>query len=201
MWADRVYYHTGGDNPANLDPRTVQHQGDNALALARHLGGLDLDLPSGEDVIYTSILGWIVLAYPQYWSMPIAIAVAVVFMAVVVVGLWSGRVTAADLGMGILTWLIAAVASVFFAQAFWVVLRDIMVGLGLVWMQFDVLIMTLCSLVAAAVTLAVEPHGAKTIARRAGAGSPGVVAGPRARHSLVATQFELSRSPGRRGLH
>ena len=27
-----VYYHTGGDSPANLDPRTLEHQGENALA-------------------------------------------------------------------------------------------------------------------------------------------------------------------------
>jgi Peptidase family M28 len=51
-----VYYHTGGDVPANLDPRTLQHQGDNALALTRHFGGLDLESPSGENVIYTSVL-------------------------------------------------------------------------------------------------------------------------------------------------
>jgi Peptidase family M28 len=107
-----AYYHTSGDTPANLDPRSLQHQGDNALALARHLGALDLDLPSSEDVIYASLLGRTVLSYPQNWSMPIAVAVAVTFLVVAGVGLWSGRATFSGLGVGIVTWLIAAAASI-----------------------------------------------------------------------------------------
>ena len=54
--AGLAYYHTPEDTPENLDQRTLQHQGENALATARHLGRLDLDDTKQEDVIYTSIL-------------------------------------------------------------------------------------------------------------------------------------------------
>ena len=144
-------------------------------------------------MIYTSVLGRMVLSYPQYWAMPIAIAIAVVFLAVVGVGLWSGRVTIAGTGIGVVTWLIAVVSSIFLAQAFWIVLRDIMIGLGLVWMQFDVLIMTMCSIVAAAGTLAVERRRSTgTIARRAGRpGRSGLVGAAGGRPAWWLPQLEL----------
>ena len=37
------YYHSPEDTPANLDPRTLQHQGENLLAMARQFGQVDLD--------------------------------------------------------------------------------------------------------------------------------------------------------------
>ena len=39
-------YHSPADTPGNLDRRTLQHQGENALAMARRMGGLDLENPS-----------------------------------------------------------------------------------------------------------------------------------------------------------
>ena len=65
-------YHTYTDTVENLDPGSVQHDGDNALAMSRQFGALDLDNPSSEDVIYTSILACMVVFYPKSWSMPIA---------------------------------------------------------------------------------------------------------------------------------
>ena len=91
----------------NLDPDSVQHHGDNALAMTRQFGGLDLDNPSSEDLIYTSVLSRMVVFYPKSWSMPIAIGVTVAFLVVVVAGLRSRRVKISDLGMGVLTWPIA----------------------------------------------------------------------------------------------
>ena len=35
--AGLAYYHTMEDTPENLDPRTLQHQGENALAAVRRL--------------------------------------------------------------------------------------------------------------------------------------------------------------------
>jgi Zn-dependent M28 family amino/carboxypeptidase len=39
--AGLAYYHTSEDTPENLDQRTLQHHGENALAAARHFGHLD----------------------------------------------------------------------------------------------------------------------------------------------------------------
>ncbi len=64
-------YHTSRDDPSELDPRSLQHQGDLLLSLSRDLGNQDLsDLQSAADatfftlpllglVVYTNSIGWI----------------------------------------------------------------------------------------------------------------------------------------------
>jgi hypothetical protein len=147
-------YHTYNDTVENLDPDSVQHDGDNALAMTRQFGGLDLDNPSSEDVIYASILGRMVVFYPKSWSMPIALGVGVAFLVVLVAGLWSRRVKISDLGIGALTWLIATLASVFAAHLFWMVLRDMMLNLFLAWGAIEVQILSVCLIIATVSTLA-----------------------------------------------
>ena len=65
------YYHSPEDTPANLDPRTLQHQGENLLAMARHLVRLDLDDVRRDDVVYFSILQRFVAIYPMSWVVPL----------------------------------------------------------------------------------------------------------------------------------
>jgi hypothetical protein len=148
-------YHTDTDTVENLDPNTVQHLGENALAMTRHFGNLELDQPSSEDLIYTSVLSRTLLFYPKSWSVPIALGVTLAFLGVVVLGLGSKRVTISDVGMGVLTWPIATVASVFAAHLFWMVLRDMMINLGLAWATIDVQILSVCLLIATVITLAI----------------------------------------------
>ncbi len=51
------FYHTALDNPANIDLRSVQHQGDNIMASALSLGKLDLTLPPEDPGIYFDLGG------------------------------------------------------------------------------------------------------------------------------------------------
>jgi Peptidase family M28 len=148
-------YHTLNDTVENLDADSVQHDGDNALALTRHLGVLDLDNPTSEDVIYASILGRMVLYYPKKWSAPVAHSVAVIFVIVVVLGLWSRRLTISEIGIGVLAAPIVVLASIFTVQLFWMVLRDILLNLHLFGAADDVLILSICSMIAAVVTLTI----------------------------------------------
>ncbi len=146
-------YHRDSDSPANLDRRSVQHHGDNALGLTRHLGRLDLDDPWGDDVVYASVLSRMVLSYPRSWAMPIALATVALWMVVTGIGLMSRRVTILDLGMSLLIWPVAAVASIFCVQAFWIVLRDIPGNLGIDLKAFELAVLTVCSAIAATVTV------------------------------------------------
>jgi hypothetical protein len=158
----RYAYHAEQDNPANLDPRSVQAQGDNALAMTRHLGGLDLDSPKAANVIYTSILGRWVVSYPESWATPIAALVVASLLVAVGIGLRNRRVTIADLGVGIWTWLVAALAAIFGATAFWIVLREMLQGVGVYWFrEIEIPIMILLSTVAAAIFLNVERRAAR----------------------------------------
>ena len=119
------------------------------------MGRLDLDDPWGDDVVYTSVLSRMVLSYPRSWCMPIALATVALFVVVTGIGVFSRRVRVLDLGMSLLIWPVAAVASIFCVQAFWIVLRDIPGNLGIDLKAFELAILTVCSTIAATVTVSV----------------------------------------------
>src|SRR3954452_3742848 len=66
-------YHTPLDTAGNLDPRSVQHLGDNVLGVARHFGNLTLPLPKKCDLVYFNWFGSELLIYPVWgaWTMAI----------------------------------------------------------------------------------------------------------------------------------
>ena len=67
-------YHTRLDAIANLDPVSLQSQGDNMLGLARGLGRTDdFTALSGEDAIYFDVLGHWLPRLPTRFALPLAI--------------------------------------------------------------------------------------------------------------------------------
>ena len=91
---DVEYYHTQYDDLAHLDPRSLQQEGDYALALARRFGDIDLrdlrDLKSANATYFVlPLFGCVV--YPVSWSVPLAGFAALLFVAVVAIGVWKGR--------------------------------------------------------------------------------------------------------------
>jgi hypothetical protein len=67
-------YHTARDVPERVSLRSLQHQGSNALAVARHFGDLDLTRqPTGDGRIFFSLFGRLVLQYPEDWALPSAV--------------------------------------------------------------------------------------------------------------------------------
>ncbi len=73
-------YHTAGDSITNLDRGSLQHHGENMLALARTLGGTDLrSVESDHDDTYFRLLG-LPVSYPNGAVWPLA-ALAVLLVA------------------------------------------------------------------------------------------------------------------------
>jgi len=64
-------YHTPTDDLAHLDPRSVQHQGENALALVR---GLARPAAPGGEVVWFDLLGRWVVRFPEGAALPLALA-------------------------------------------------------------------------------------------------------------------------------
>jgi hypothetical protein len=66
-------YHTPNDNIAHVDLRTLQHQGDNALAAVRTLANMDLrHHPQGSSVWF-DVLGFFIVSWPESWTLFFAI--------------------------------------------------------------------------------------------------------------------------------
>ncbi|MGE5250218.1 MAG: M20/M25/M40 family metallo-hydrolase [Bacteroidota bacterium] len=98
-WTD---YHTTHDSLEDLDLRSLQHHGDNLLALAQHFGTLDLGTRAEEDAIFFSVLRLAVIHYPKGWALPLMLIVSAAFIILLVLGARRGRLTAHGLAMGVL---------------------------------------------------------------------------------------------------
>jgi len=71
-----THYHTALDTPANLDRRSLQHHGEQALALARRLLSVDLEplaAPAATDAIYFDLAGRFLVRYPANLVWPLTI--------------------------------------------------------------------------------------------------------------------------------
>ncbi|NOH02703.1 MAG: M20/M25/M40 family metallo-hydrolase [Chloroflexi bacterium] len=101
------------DNLDNINPASVQHHGNHALALARHFGNLEgMVDPQEPDAVYFSILQLFTINYPSSWAGAISLVVAVIFIIVLVYGLRRGILSLRGMAYGALILL----ASLIFAS-------------------------------------------------------------------------------------
>jgi hypothetical protein len=78
-FADRVWdYHTARDTAERLDPRSLQHMGDQALAVTRALIAADALAPAGRDAVYFDLFSRALVTYPASWGTPLAIVAVLV---------------------------------------------------------------------------------------------------------------------------
>jgi len=68
-------YHTPLDRRENLDPRTLQQHGDNALGVVEALRNADLATLKSSNAIYLDVLGYWLPRLPGGWALPLSIAV------------------------------------------------------------------------------------------------------------------------------
>jgi len=90
MIGNETRYHSAGDNLDALDPRSLQHMGDQALALARDLAGAP---PSGGGtMIFTDIAGRALIVLPQWLGLGLVgiLAVAMAAISIRRGGTWRG---------------------------------------------------------------------------------------------------------------
>jgi hypothetical protein len=155
-----AYYHTSEDTPENLEPNTLQHHGENALATVQHFSRLDLDDTKHENVIYTSILSRTVLAYSTTWALPLALVAAGLFLLVAALGARAGHLRLNDLAAGTALFVVAMCTSLltvgllFLLGTLCSALRDVLYAVSTPWHKFDVSIMTGCAVITATVTVA-----------------------------------------------
>ncbi|GGG00055.1 M20/M25/M40 family metallo-hydrolase [Paenibacillus aceti] len=102
-------YHTELDTAANLDPSSLQHQGDYMLSLAQHFGNLDLDQIKQQDRVYFNTLGWSMISYPKSWIPWFTGLAVLLFIATAWHGLYARRVNWLGLLGGLLVSLLTLV--------------------------------------------------------------------------------------------
>ncbi|HEX8626584.1 MAG TPA: M20/M25/M40 family metallo-hydrolase [Catenuloplanes sp.] len=127
-------YHSPLDRPATMDRASLQHHGDNTLALTRSLGGADLGplmRPAAGDASYFPLAGFLV-RYPGALVWPIAVLALVAVAGLAFLarrrGLTSWPRTATAFALAVLPLVGAAVA----AQALWALLVALRPGYAVV---------------------------------------------------------------------
>jgi len=116
-------YHAPTDLTSSMDLDSLQHHGDNALAVTRELGGRDLaTLKSSDDATYFPAPGLLV-RYPGELVWPLA---GLALVAVIALG-WLARrrglTTGRKLARAFAVTLVPIVVAPVLAQAFWLVLK------------------------------------------------------------------------------
>ncbi len=101
-----AHYHTMLDNPENLDERSLQHLGSEALASTRRLGNMNLENVKKENAVYFDLLGLTMVYYPETWIKPLLILAALVYLGVIVPGLKSKQLTFSGIVLGVLAILL-----------------------------------------------------------------------------------------------
>jgi hypothetical protein len=126
------YYHSPEDTPANLDPRTLQHQGENLVEMMLMLGDCDLEDVRREDVVYFSILQRFVAMYPTSWVIPLLAVAVLAYLGVTALGAARGRIRLVEVAAGFATFLAAALAAVMAVYLLWLALGGLLVKSGVV---------------------------------------------------------------------
>lgn len=121
-----THYHTAVDDLRSLDPASLQHHGDNALGAARSLAQADLANPPQGDAVFFDVLGWSVVRWPKAWTLPIAVLVLVLVLAVFWGGRTGGRVTPGQMLNGLFAFLTVVVVTGLLAFALNLGLRGLL---------------------------------------------------------------------------
>lgn len=88
-FVDRLdHYHTQLDNVGNLNPDSLQHHGEYALRLTRHLGGMPLTDMTSPDVIYFNTIGYRLIQYPMDWVWPLNALAGLLYIILLAVAQW-----------------------------------------------------------------------------------------------------------------
>ncbi|CAN5826584.1 M20/M25/M40 family metallo-hydrolase [soil metagenome] len=84
------HYHSALDDIVHLDRRTVQHHGDNALAMVRHFADISLE-PRPGDAVYADVFGIALIHWPVSWTVPLALLFVAIVLTCMAVLLRNGR--------------------------------------------------------------------------------------------------------------
>lgn len=116
-------YHTPLGTPENLDQRSMQHHGYYTLSIARHFGNLNLENIKASDAVYFDILGRVLIHYPGFLSVPLAILATLLFIGLIVLGWRRGHLTAKGIGQGFLAFLAILVSGPGAVTGLWYLIR------------------------------------------------------------------------------
>jgi hypothetical protein len=108
---DARNYHTANDDLSRLSRASLQHQGDNALALVRELAAMNLSADRGGEAVYFDVMGLAVVRWPAVLSVPLALLALLAVAAALLRAGRSGNLRRAGARVGAAAGLAAAIVA------------------------------------------------------------------------------------------
>jgi len=103
---DHFNYHTANDNISNLDTYSLAHQGSYLLPMLHHFADADLTLlKSDTDNVYFNFPVLKMVSYPFTWIWAMIVLASLVFIVLVLFGLYKRKLNARAISMGVLPFL------------------------------------------------------------------------------------------------
>lgn len=121
-WPD---YHSMRDSVENIDPRSLQHHGSYMLGLTQYYGNSGLGQAGAGDAVFFTLWPGLLVQYPAGWALPLAAAVALLFVAALTIGLRRGHLTVAGLAGGFLAFLLSVVAALLAVTLAWLAIQQL----------------------------------------------------------------------------
>ena len=94
------HYHASNDTVAQIDRRSLQHQGANGLALTSHLANANLENLRASDAIYFDLFSSKLIAYPVNLALLFTCVIVPLFVAVITLGFRRGHLTIGGVATG-----------------------------------------------------------------------------------------------------
>ena len=101
------HYHTSTDTVAELDGRSLQHQGASGLALTRHLADANLENVRTSDAVYFDLFSSTLISYPASLALLFAGVIVLCFLAVLTLGFARRHLTIGGVAAGSVTILLS----------------------------------------------------------------------------------------------
>lgn len=119
-----THYHTDLDRPESLSPDSLQHHGDYALSLTRHLADLDLEAatPAANPTYFN--VGSSMIRYPTWLARVLAIVVGLATLGLLVTAFRRHRLGALGVLQGILVVLVQMILVPVTISLVWMSIRD-----------------------------------------------------------------------------
>ncbi len=108
--ADR--YHTKDDDFAHLDPRSVQHEGECALAAARAIATHPPSQETQADVVYFDLFGAALATCPARFAVPLTLAVLLIYLLAATIRVRQELTSIRQLLLENAAWLLALACAV-----------------------------------------------------------------------------------------
>jgi len=120
---DVADYHTPLDDIAHTSRRSLQHQGDNALAMARALAEADLGHRERGELVWFDLFSLFMIRWPVPWTVPMALGSMLIAIAAIVIGRRSDAGAIRLAGWGVLWFVSTLIVTAAMTAGVWTIVK------------------------------------------------------------------------------